>query len=545
MRKKLCAVIMLILMFHAYAVSQNNVQPRDTTGTLPQLEIPEITIVGKKAIMLPFARKGEIFDVSIYDAPPPDTSLLGTRDGISLPVGSLPRYEEHQQPWRASLEGSFGNFTTGKLRGYVDYATQQWGIFGNGGFSTTQGHTENASGNTAQFEVNARSLVSTDNDILKMFRASAGLSFLQERFGMFGISNASVRRNRSNVGLSASIGSVNRQGNVLDVTIATKVWNVTDSQTAGDSNVSAVSPDLRATFSSDVNSMRLSTEIFYTGSSLEYQHQTQSPSLFGLSAGVRWHVSETWYIHVGGLYHGASDIDGSSKSLVAPRAIVMWEAGGGREWSFWFQPEIHLASYDEQIRRNPYLVREVAIRPERKPLNFGSTLTYKSDMLSLELNGSFSHSELRDVEIADSGNIVLDYLDANQFIFQGEGIISPTTRTRLLFSGTLQPAREAGSSIQLPMVPIVTAHVRGEMDFDLPLTMWSSINYTSRRNVDKAGNQTLGDFVLIGAGALTRSIARTVLSLEIANLFNTTYEWWNGYIAPGRRITLEAKLNLQ
>ena len=30
--------------------------------TMPSLELPEITIVGKKAITLPFARKGEIFD---------------------------------------------------------------------------------------------------------------------------------------------------------------------------------------------------------------------------------------------------------------------------------------------------------------------------------------------------------------------------------------------------------------------------------------------------------------------------------------------------
>ena len=41
------------------------------------LLFPEITIVGKKAITLPFARKGEIYDVNIYQAPPPDTLLLG------------------------------------------------------------------------------------------------------------------------------------------------------------------------------------------------------------------------------------------------------------------------------------------------------------------------------------------------------------------------------------------------------------------------------------------------------------------------------------
>src|SRR5207249_363497 len=67
---------------------------RDTVGAMPRLEIPEITIVGKKAITLPFARKGEIFDVNIYDAPPPDSSLLEDRPSIALPIGALPRYDE-------------------------------------------------------------------------------------------------------------------------------------------------------------------------------------------------------------------------------------------------------------------------------------------------------------------------------------------------------------------------------------------------------------------------------------------------------------------
>ncbi|HLF15078.1 MAG TPA: hypothetical protein VI932_09350, partial [Bacteroidota bacterium] len=60
---------------------------------LPRLEIPEITIVGKKAITLPFARKGELYDVPLYEAPPPDSGLLTDRPPVDLPPGSLPRYE--------------------------------------------------------------------------------------------------------------------------------------------------------------------------------------------------------------------------------------------------------------------------------------------------------------------------------------------------------------------------------------------------------------------------------------------------------------------
>ena len=99
---------------------QERPEAKDTAG-LPRLEIPEITIVGKKAITLPFARKGEIYDVNVYEAPPPDTGLLGGRESVPLPRGTLSRYEEHQVPWRASVEGSFGSFSTGSVGGYFDY----------------------------------------------------------------------------------------------------------------------------------------------------------------------------------------------------------------------------------------------------------------------------------------------------------------------------------------------------------------------------------------------------------------------------------------
>ena len=69
----------------AGAQSQSNDTLRQS---MPKLEIPEITIIGKKAITLPFARKGEIFDVDIYKAPPPDSSLVG-RNPL-LPLGLLP-----------------------------------------------------------------------------------------------------------------------------------------------------------------------------------------------------------------------------------------------------------------------------------------------------------------------------------------------------------------------------------------------------------------------------------------------------------------------
>jgi hypothetical protein len=539
-------ILILPLLIGAFvqAPAQEKLESRDTTA-LPNLEIPEITIVGKKAITLPWARKGEIYDVTLYEAPPPDTSLLGDHRSIVLPRGALSRYEEHQMPWRASLEGSFGSFSTGGLKAYADYKTQQWGFYGNGAYRTTQGHTDNSSGTTTALDLGAHSLLSTDNDLLRGLRVSGGIGFRHDSYGMFGIPAGSPRRTRSNESFEAAIGSVNRQGNVLDLSLDTKVWNVTDVKTGSDSDVSVVSPDLRGSFRTDIQDVSLSAGISYNGSSLNYHRTVNSPSVLGVSAGAGWKFAEQWFIRAGVIYQNGSGSNGSSTTLVAPTAILQWEASQDREWIFWFQPELHLSTYDEHIRDNPYLVREFDLQPEKRPVRLGTSLSYRDEDVSLRLSGSFTHSTDKDITLSDSGRITLAYVDADQFVAEASGTVTPTSATRIKFSGTLQPGHETGTSVQLPMVPIIKALGRGEIDPIGSLTVWSSVEYWSRRNVDRDGNKTLGDVFLMGCGVSTRAIPRTVISFEIANLFNTGYEWWSGYSAPGRQLTLDAKINLR
>jgi hypothetical protein len=323
------------------------------------------------------------------------------------------------------------------------------------------------------------------------------------------------------------------------------VWNVTDTRAGHDTDVSVVSPGVRGSFKTDVQDVTLGAEFTYTGSSLNYRRSTNSPSVLGFSAGARWRFTDQWSIRAGGIYQNGSASNGSSTTLVEPTAIVQWEASQDREWIFWYQPELHLTTYDEHIRDNPYLVRELELRPEKRPVRLGSSLSYRDENLSLRLSGSFTHSNDKDITLSDSGRIILAYVDADQVVVEAAGAVSPTAATRINFSGMLQPGHETGTSVQLPMIPIVKAMGRGEVDPIPSLTVWSSVEYWSRRNVDRAGNNTLGDVFLLGCGVSTRAIPRTVISFEIANLFNTGYEWWSGYSAPGRELTLDAKINLR
>jgi len=552
MKKRLYFALILLTGFFAFGVNvraqsatgQERPEAKDTVG-LPRLEIPEITIVGKKAITLPFARKGEIYDVNVYEAPPPDTGLLGVRESVPLPRGTLSRYEEHQVPWRASVEGSFGSFSTGVLGAYFDYKSQQWGIYGNGVYRTTQGHTINASGSTSGLDVRAHSLIATDNDVLKTLRVSGGVGLRHDAYGMFGLPDLSTRRTRNNVSFGAEIGSANQHGNVVDLSLDARVWNITDRQPGNDSDVSVVSPDLRGSVRTDIQDVQLGADVMYRGSSLNYRNASQSPSLLGVAAGARWKVSDQWSVRVGGIYHNGSGSDGMTTTLVAPTAILQFKASQDREWIFWFQPELHLTTYDEHIRENPYLIREILLRPEKRPIHLGTSVSFRTDRAAIQLRGSFTHSTNRDITLADSGRIRLEYADADQVAIEGSGSIDLPTGTKVKCTGIVQPGHETGTSVQLPMIPIIELKGRAEQDLAIAATLSASAEYMSRRNVDRAGNQTLGDVFLLGCGVSTRAIPRAVVSFGIGNLLNSGYELWSGYSAPGRQFTLEAKINLQ
>ncbi|HUN66996.1 MAG TPA: TonB-dependent receptor [Bacteroidota bacterium] len=542
-RPALLVAALLVLIMPARG--QDSSAVRDSSGALPRLEIPEITIVGKKAIILPFARKGEVYDAETYEAPPPDTSLLGERRMMAFPIGALPRYEEELAPWRAAIEGGLGNYTSGQAAGYLGYSALSWGIDGHLGFQTTQGYTANASGNSFQTGIAAHSLVATDNDLMRNFSTEGSIDFVKDSYGMFGLPPGTVRRTRSSFGLSGSIGSADREGSVFDLRLGARVTGISDQLPVRDSAVTVVSPSIEASFSGDAGATRIVTALVYRNSSLDYSRTTESPSLFGLSAGARWRLSGGLLVTLGGLVRHGTGTDGNDHTMVAPEATVTWEHARDQVWSFWFRPDFSLDPYDELSERDPYLVREIQMRPQRDPVRIGSTLEYNSTGLTFELEGFYTHGYDHAVELADSGRISYAFADVDAVTIRGNGALFLADGLVLHFRGTISPERASGTSVQLPMVPLVEAGGRLEGTLPMPMTLWGGLTYTSKRNVDPAGARTLGDAVLVDAGCSTSRIPRTALSLSIRNIFNTAYEWWEGYSAPGRKIMLEAKVNLE
>ncbi|HLB00397.1 MAG TPA: hypothetical protein VJO14_03335 [Bacteroidota bacterium] len=527
-----------------YGTLRAQVPDSTRRGVLPKLEIPEITIVGKKAITLPFARKGEIYDVPLYEAPPPDSGLLADRPPIGLPEGSLPRYEQREMPWRVSAEASAGRFGSLGARGYVDYHTQTWNLSTTGGHRHTNGHVPGSSGN--EFDLGGRytSLVSTDNDLLRNFRVNGDLSFRHDAFGMFGLSPAGTDRTRDVYSIGVAASSIRRSGLVFDLAVSADIFSVDDARSGADSGITVTTPRLRAGVTADVGVARVIAEFRYTNSSLDYQNSMPSPSLYTMVGAVQWRISEYFFIKTGGEFSGGSGTDEVPRTRISPLAELEWKINPGRKVRFWFRPGMTLTFYPELAGKIPFLAREVMMIPGEKTVDLGASIWYNSGMLTLEASGDYTRSTNRPLIVTDSGRIRPEFAQTWQAILKIEGSLKPSAGFRINFNGAVQPARERGGNSQIPMTPLGEAGVQGEFDLIGGWTFTAASRYWYRQNTDRAGAQSIGGVLLVDAGASTDLIPHLLISAGIHNLFDRRYSWWSGYPARGLDLFFMVKARL-
>jgi hypothetical protein len=540
-----CLIIALLVLFApGYSPSQEQKKEQPPQET-PKLEIPEITIVGKKAITLPFARKGEIYDVDLYTLPPPDSTLLGVPPSVSLLGGRLPRHEHRDDPWRSSLEGALGSFGSGRVAGYLDYKGDVWSMNANGGFLRSNGHVDNSSLSGYDLGGSLHSIVATDNPILKSFKADAGASFRHTEYGMFGIPGGSTRRAHSLFGLLVGVGSLNRTGSVFDLDFTTRFNSLSDAGGAGESSISAISPALRASYAFPVKQISFTTTFTYTSSSLTYHNPASAPSITGLDAGASWRAGERWRFDLGGKVYGGSDIKGEDASLMLPYAAAEYAFDSLTRGRVWYNPELSLATYADRIEEMPYASREIDLRPERKPIVVGGTFEVRREALALALTGNYEWYSSKAITVAAGGAIALEYAEATIASLQATGSLRHWNNSRLELSATLSSAHEQGSDTQLPMVPQFRLVGREEITLSQPLSVWGSAEFLSPRYADRAGTDKLASFVLVNAGAHFIVARRVVLGAEVTNLLNFGYEWWKSYPAPRIGFNVSASVRIQ
>ena len=516
-------------------------RPDSVRKEMPRLEIPEITIVGKKAITLPFARKGEIYDIPVYEAPGPDSALLTERPPIDLPPGSLPRYEQREDPWRLSAEASAGSYASFGGLGYLDYHTQRWNLSAVGGYRRTGGHVDNSEGDELRLGARYSSLVTTDNDVLRDFRLNADGEFRRDGYGMYGLAVPAVERERDLFAFGAGFSSVRREGIVIDFAVSADVMSVDDSGPSADSGITATSPAVDLTVAGDAGDMRLIGGFRYAGSSLDYQHSVSSPSLAALLAAIQWRLSPEVRLKAGAEYAGATGTDGVSRDRFSPLAELEWDPGAGRRVEVWFRSGMGLTPYTKLANDVPYLAREVDMVPETRTVDIGASVWYNSGMLAIGLTGEYARADNRLLIVTDSGRITTGFGGTWESKVAVDGTLRPEEGFRVKFNGALRPAKERGADHQLPMVPVFDAGAQAEYDVAPQWTLSAALRGWTEMNADRTGTTTVPGAAVVDAGVSTTLLPQVLLSAGVRNLLDQDWQWWAGYPARGIDFFVTAK----
>jgi hypothetical protein len=535
--------VLLLLCFPNSLFSQDTVRTREG---MPRLEIPEVTIVGKKAITLPFARKGEVLDVELYDPPLPDTSVFAKRPGTVASPGSYPRFRETMFPLQAFIEGMVGNFGTFDVNGTLRYSELLWELSARGGLAATQGHTTNAEARQFTIGAEARATVETDNEIIRTFRTKGDANITGDTYKLFGIPDTVTERQRSSFALQTTLSTIDLARFNLDFELGVKTMSIED-RGRRTANVSVVEPTFAITGGYGFNAVNLFTQFQYSASLLDYPIPVESPTYVALTPGVRWNLSSTLSGVAALRYAHGAHSNGGSSTLLSPGGHLRWNALSHVWASLWFEPSLNAASPFRSIQENPYLIDTMVLRNERVPVNVGMSLALSTSLIEIEAAASVLRTDDTPLPIADSirtGVIHLEYAKTQQVVMEIRSALNVTDRARVSASGSVHYAQEEGTSVQLAMMPEVKLQARGELSFSTPLVIWSSVEYTGPRNVDRQGQKKLDAYMLLNAGVSSNIIRSALFSLELENLLGTSYEWWSGYKAPGRRVALRAQWQL-
>jgi outer membrane receptor protein involved in Fe transport len=513
-------------------------------GELPQLEIEPVRVLGKRTVVLPKARKGEVLDTSVYTLPPGDTMLTGQRiSNLAGNAGPLPGFREFELPLKLDAEASIGSYVSPRGLINAEYIRPTFDIAGMLDYQSTAGHIDSAEASSLLVGVRG-SLVVGDRDVppLKTFRVTAAADHAGDSYFLYGNTATPYDRSRTSNRLELGIRSEEELPVSYAIGFRLMGTSVEDRRDTSRAEATATAPafDLRLGIPID-STLRGRLALDFTTTSLAYGAPAQTPSYLSARGDLEWRPAPGTYVTAGVVIANGQNSDSGSSSLVMPRAAVRYAL---REnlWLFAsYAPELRAATYREMIMRAPYVDRAITLHPERVPIDLSAGIAFNTDAVQLEGHGFFRSADNTPVVAADSipGHLAYRHVDSRAVGFAASASVRATDQLVVTGEATFQSAVVRADGDPLPMTPWVDIRGRASFALNQEIDIFGSLQFqTEQRTVLSdmllpSEMRTISPRFLLGAGASYRVVRNVQAFAEISNLLNYKYDLWQNYSAPG------------
>lgn len=513
-------------------------------GDVPPLTIENVTVVGKRVVVLPAARKGEVLDTTLYLLPPGDTLMFGSRVSNAAGAGGLlPTYTEFTSPAHFGFEASLGTLLSPRALVHGEYIRRAYDIAGVVDYRGISAYVPGAEASSLLIGLHGGISFGGDDPVLGRARASASFERIGDSYNLFGLiqgssgSSSFIERGRTATSFGAALAS--QQGGTVDYDVHFRLTSVSV-RDVGDSTreATATTPNIGFLAGFRIDSVHASLQAEYVTTSLQYGTPTQTPSLFSIRGTGEWRPGPAFLLTGGLLYAGGQSSDSGSTTLVMPFASMRYDLSRTASLFAAFSPELRPPSYRDRIMSAPYVDREILLRPEKVNVALSAGARLALDPVTVEGRFFYRTAENTPVVVAlDSTQIgLLRYQYVDSRVLGLAASLNWPVSAALTVTGdaTIQSAVATGSSQHLPMTPDLDLRARGDYLLTPAITLSGTLTFQSAQATGFApGSPDLSSRVLLGIGGGYKIQSSLEAFAEVANLVNSNYDLWRNYRAPG------------
>ncbi len=524
---------------------------------VPPLELESVTVIGKRMVVLPKARKGEVIDTSVYTLPAGDSLLFSERiSNLQGPGGALPGYREQESPLKLDAEASIGSYLSPRVAVHAEFSRPTFDASGFADFLHTEGHIDAARASGFRVGANASASLGDTRAPIGRFRLSADVEHGADEYTLYGLSAATVNRSRSITRFGIGLRDEGRSHVRYALGLSLESAGVTDDTAGSEREATATSPMLTLDAGADLDStLTARVRAAFTSTTLRYATATQTPAFFSVAGDVEWRAAASTRLSIGLVAASGQNSDSGSSSLVMPRAAVRHDLDSSLTIFAWFAPELRAASYADRLLHAPYARREMELRPERVTAAAAAGGRWSGQGLTLEARLFAEQSDGTAVVVADAADNAQTWRDPSTTTFgvavsvetevnehvnvEADALFRRTILDDLDETAPLSPAAEVRARVSYVPDPVGRS-LRFYGTADIRTSQRAIVGSNAVPTVDPE----LPARLLFGCGAAYRLLENLQATLDISNLLNYKYDLWLGYSAPGFEIRGGIKVTL-